>query len=193
MNYKTHGKTHIAEHLAHPLGVALCKVIVDGDNVNALSGKRVQICRQGFNKGFALAGFHFGNSSLVKNNSADYLNGVGTHIKHPVAGLPAGGECLRQNVVKGFAVRKALFQHRGLRAKLLLAHIAVGILQRKNLFYKGVNALKLFLRIVSEYLFNKTHYICSFFVITRFVCFCRRIARGNPPEKLCAFKKAPAA
>ena len=159
---KTNGKSHVAEHLAHPLGVALCQIVVDGDNVNALSGKRVQICGKGFHKGFALAGFHFGNSALMQNYAADYLNRVRAHIKNSVAGLPAGGECLRQNVVKGFSVCKALLEHRRLRAKLLLAHIAVSILQRKNLFYKGINAPDFLLGIVSEYFFNKTHYAAPF-------------------------------
>ena len=76
---KADGEAEEAINLSHPLAVTPCKVIVDGDDMNALSGQCVEIGRKGCNKGFTLAGFHFGNSALVENNAALKLNGEVLH------------------------------------------------------------------------------------------------------------------
>ena len=33
-NHQADGQTHVAEHLAHPLALVLCQIVVDGDNVD---------------------------------------------------------------------------------------------------------------------------------------------------------------
>ena len=40
---KSDGQTHEAMHLAHPLTVAACKVIIDGDDMDALAGQCVEV------------------------------------------------------------------------------------------------------------------------------------------------------
>ena len=142
---ETDGKSHIGENLAHPLGVALREVVVDGDDMNALAGETVEICGKGLNKGFALAGFHLGDAPLVKNDAADYLDRIGAHFKHPVAGFAAGGESLGKNIVKGLALGETLAEERRLSFELLLAHGAVFVLKRKNFLHDRVDSLKLFL------------------------------------------------
>ena len=113
--------------------------------MNALAGETVEICGKSLNKGFALAGFHFGDAPLVENNAADYLDRIGTHFEHPVAGFAAGGESLGKNVVKGLALGETLAEERSLSFELLLAHGAVFVLKRKNFLHDGVDSLKLFL------------------------------------------------
>ena len=55
------GQAEEAVDLAHPLGVALGQVVVDGDDVDALAGERVEIDRQGRDQRLAFAGVHFGD------------------------------------------------------------------------------------------------------------------------------------
>ena len=79
VNDKTDRKTEEAVDLAHPFAVATCKVIVDRNDMNALSGQRIEISRESCNKGFSLAGLHFCNSALVQNDAALKLNGEVLH------------------------------------------------------------------------------------------------------------------
>ena len=50
---------------AHPFGVALGQIIVDGDDVDALAFERVQVNGQGGDQRFAFAGSHFGDPAPV--------------------------------------------------------------------------------------------------------------------------------
>ena len=86
--------------LAHPLGVALGQVVVDGDHVNAVTGERVEVAGEGGDEGLAFAGLHFGDLALVQHHAADQLHVEVAHLH----GAPAG---LADNR-KGFG--KQLFQ-----------------------------------------------------------------------------------
>ena len=95
--------------LAHPLGVTLGQVVVDGDNVYAAAGQSVQISGQGRHKGFTFTGFHLRNTALVQYNAADDLDGEVLHTQHTPGSLTADGKCVRQNVVQSLAVRQPGF------------------------------------------------------------------------------------
>ena len=82
VDYKSYGKTEKAVELAHPLRVAAGEIIVDGYYVNAFSGKSVEVSGQCCDEGFALARFHLGNTTLVKYDTADYLNREVLHIEN---------------------------------------------------------------------------------------------------------------
>ena len=60
--------------LAHPLRVALSEVVVDGDDVHARAGERVEIDRQRGDQRLALAGLHLGDLALVQHHAADELH-----------------------------------------------------------------------------------------------------------------------
>ena len=45
--------------LAHPLGVAIGQIVIDGDDVNAFASQGVEIDRHGRGQGLAFAGSHF--------------------------------------------------------------------------------------------------------------------------------------
>ena len=79
---KSDGESEIAVDLTHPLTVTLCKVIVYRDYMNALALQCIEVCRKGGNESFSFARLHFGYLALMKDNSADHLNGIVTHIKH---------------------------------------------------------------------------------------------------------------
>ena len=70
------------EHIerAHPLGVSFRQVVVDGHDVDALAGERVQEDRERRDEGLAFAGRHFGDLALVEDDAADELDVVMDHV-----------------------------------------------------------------------------------------------------------------
>ena len=79
---------------AHPLAVSASEVVVHGNDVHALVGKRVQIAGEGRNERFAFAGFHFSDLSLVKRHAANELHVEVTHAHNALASLAHRGEGL---------------------------------------------------------------------------------------------------
>ena len=88
------------EHLAHFLRLELSKIVVYCYNVNALSCKGVSISRQTGNESFTFTCFHFGDTSLMKNDSTDYLNRVRLFAKHSERSFTANRKGVRKNVIK---------------------------------------------------------------------------------------------
>ena len=72
---------------AHPLGVAPGQVVVDGDDVDALAGERVQVGRQRRDERLAFAGLHLGDAAAVQHHAADELDVEVPHVQHAPAGL----------------------------------------------------------------------------------------------------------
>ena len=65
--------------LAHPQRVAAGQIIVDGDDVHALAGERVEVDGHGGGEGLALAGLGLGDLALVQHDAAHYLHVEGPH------------------------------------------------------------------------------------------------------------------
>ena len=59
---------------AHPLGVALGEVVVDGDEVGAFAGEGVEVDREGGGERLALACLHLGDLALVEDDAAEDLD-----------------------------------------------------------------------------------------------------------------------
>ncbi len=97
-----------AVYLAHPLTVSLGEVVVDGDNMDALSGQRIQVNRQGSNQCLTFTGLHLSDTALMQDDTADDLYTVMTHTEYAPCCFTAGGKCLRQKLVERFAVLVAL-------------------------------------------------------------------------------------
>ena len=88
-----------AVDLAHPFGVALGQIIVDGDDVNAAAFERVQINRQRRHQRLALAGAHFRDPALVQDHAAQELHVVMTLAKRTLGSLAHRGECFGEHFV----------------------------------------------------------------------------------------------
>ena len=67
---------------AHPFGVALGEVVVDGDDVDALAGERIEIDGKRGDQRLALAGAHLGDAAIVQHHAADELDVEGPHAEH---------------------------------------------------------------------------------------------------------------
>ena len=73
------------EDRAHPLRVAPGQVVVDGDDVDAAAGHRVEDARRAARQGLALAGLHLGDLALVEDGAADQLDVEVAHPERPLA------------------------------------------------------------------------------------------------------------
>ena len=106
--------------LAHPFGVALGQVVVDGDDVDALAGERVEIDGQGGDQGLAFAGLHLGDAALVQHDAADELDVEMALAERALGGLANGGEGLGQEVVQRLAVGQPLLERGRKRPELVV-------------------------------------------------------------------------
>ena len=154
---QTHLQTKEAVDLAHPFGVALGKVIVDCDHMDALAGQRVEVGGQRCHQRLALTGFHLGDAALMQHDAAHQLHPVGAHTQHAVRGLPHGGKSLRQNVIQSLAVCKALLEFRRLGLKLRVGQRLVFVAQRLDLVHNGIDGLQLPGAVIAENGFKKSH------------------------------------
>ena len=89
---------------AHPFRVALGEIVVDGDDMDALAGERVEIDGKRGDQRLALAGAHLGDAAIVKHHAADELDVEGPHVKHAACGLAHRGEGRHQQIVERGAV-----------------------------------------------------------------------------------------
>ncbi len=93
MHDKSDRKPEITVDLAHPFAVAAGEVIVDGNDMDTLAGKCVEIGRQDNRLGFTFAGFHLGDTALMQYDSAENLNRKVGGSEHPIGRLAA--DCKR--------------------------------------------------------------------------------------------------
>ena len=86
--------------LAHPLGVARGKVIIDRDDVDAASGQTVEIRRQRRDEGFTFTRTHLSDTALVQGDTADHLNVEVPHSGHSPRTFADGRKSLGQDLVQ---------------------------------------------------------------------------------------------
>ena len=105
---------------AHPLGIAASQIVVDGDDVDAVSGQGIQIGRQRGDERFALARLHLGDLALVQDDAPDELDVEMAHLGRPAGGLPDDGEGLREDVIEAGALGQLLLEFGGLGPELVV-------------------------------------------------------------------------
>ena len=139
---QTDGHAQILVDATHPLGVALGQVVVDGDDVHALTGDSVEIAGQRGDEGLAFAGLHLGDVTLVQRHGADELYIKVTHAHGALGSFAHGGKGLGEHVVERLAVGVTLAELIGLGAELLLGHLLKLGLKTVDLVDDLVVALK---------------------------------------------------
>ena len=152
-------KTEEAVDLAHPLRVALCEVIVDGDDVHALALERVQVRRQRCDERFAFAGLHLGDASLMQDHAAQKLHVEVPHADGPHARLAHDRERLDQQVVQRFAVFETFFELNRLMPQLFVAELLHLRLERIDRRHFGLEFFQFAFARRSEQLVQKSHMI----------------------------------
>jgi len=102
--------------------------------VHALAGQCIEVHRQGRHQRLAFTGAHLGDFAFVQRHAADQLDIEVTHAHHPLAGLAADGEGLRQNLIEGLAFLETGLELFGLGAQLLVG-------ERQHLFFECIDGL----------------------------------------------------
>ena len=114
------GQAEKTVELAHPFGIAPGQIIVDGDDVHALAGQRVEIDGQRGDQRLALARLHLRDAAFVKDHAANQLNVEGAQAKRTSRGFAHGGKCRHQKVVDGRALFDLLSEQIGAGTKLFV-------------------------------------------------------------------------
>jgi hypothetical protein len=83
----------------HPFGVAAGEVVVDGDDMHALAGERVEIAGERGDQRLAFAGAHLGDRAFVQHHAADELHVEMALAERALGRLAHGGEGGRQFLV----------------------------------------------------------------------------------------------
>ena len=120
---------------AHPLRIALGQVIVDGDDVHALPGERVQIHGQRGDQRLAFAGFHFRDFAAMQHDAADQLHVEMPHVQNAAAGFAHGGEGGNQQIVERRALRDLFPEDDGLPGEFLIGqrlHLRLHFVDRRD-------------------------------------------------------------
>ncbi len=113
---------------AHLLRLGLGEIVVDGDDVDALAGQRIEIGRQGGHEGLALTGFHLGDVAQVQRRPTHDLDIEVAFAQHAAARFADGGEGLRHDVLERLALGQPLLELLGLAAQFLVGHfLEVGL------------------------------------------------------------------
>ena len=160
-------KAEELEHAADPLGVAEREVVVHGDELAVVAGKRVQVQRHGGDERLAFAGGHFRDLALMEHDAADDLHVERDHVPHEVvaadlvgapdhaaAGVLHDGERLAHHGVERFALGVAVLELLRFGFQLLVGERLVRFLQGVDLRHQGTQAFHVAFRFAAEYLLN---------------------------------------
>ncbi len=107
------GQSQEFVNAAHPFGVALGQVVVDGDHVDSLSGEGIQIHGQSGDQRLTFAGFHLRDFALMQHDAADQLLIEVAHVQNAPAGLAHDGERFHQQVVERGSLGQFFFEFDG--------------------------------------------------------------------------------
>jgi hypothetical protein len=118
----------------HPDRVSAGEVVIDGDEVGAFSGERVEDERSGGDEGFSFTGLHFGDSALVKNESTNELDVEVAHAEGSSADFTSAGESFDSERVKFLTAHGSVAEGVAAIFQLLFG-------ESFNLFFKGVDLL----------------------------------------------------
>ena len=138
-------------YTAYHFTVTLCKVVVYRYNVYALAAECNKIRGKCGNEGLTFTCSHLCNTSLEKNNTAEYLYGIRLYAENSPHSLTAYGECVGENIIECFTVFKSFLQCRCLRLKLAVGHRRIFRFKLKNLILYRNYSLDFFFGIVTEY------------------------------------------
>ena len=158
---QTDGKAEETMDFAHPFAVTPGKVVIHRDDMHALAGKRIQIGRKNRDERFPFTRLHFGNAPLMKHNAAYHLNIERLHPQHAPCRFTRSGECLRQKIVKRFAVLQALPEQICLSAQLLIRQRGVFVFQRHYALCNRMDLFQFAVCIASKQFIKKSHFYSS--------------------------------
>ena len=96
-------------HRSHPISVALCQIIVDSNDMNAFTAQRIEVRRRYARQRLSFTGLHFGDLSVVQDDSAHQLNVVMAFAEFAPRRFPNQGKRFRQQGIQRFSLLPAPF------------------------------------------------------------------------------------
>ena len=138
----------------HPLGVATGQIIVDRDDMYAISRERIEVGRQRGDQCFAFASAHFGDLTVVQHHPADHLHVEMAHAQRPLAGFADNSEGFGQQGFERFPLGHARLELSRLAAQLIVRKRADARLQRIDLTHSRHIPLDQPIVAAAEYLFE---------------------------------------
>lgn len=134
----------------HHLGVTLGQVVVDRDQVNAVTRQSVQIRGQRADQGLALTGLHLGDITEVQRRTAHDLHVVMALTQSTLGGLTHRGERLRQQVVQRLPIGVPLLVLIGEGPQL-------GVGEVDEVLFDGVDLVRDAVQLAQDLAFACTH------------------------------------
>ena len=116
--HERHGEPEPLIDRRHPLGVAPRQVVVEGEDVDAAAGQRVERRRHHRRQRLALAGLHLGDRALVHGESGDDLLVEGPHAEEVARQLASQREELGSQRRQRLAGRRGVAHAPGASAQL---------------------------------------------------------------------------
>jgi hypothetical protein len=126
------GQPEEAVDLPHPARVACGEIVVDGDDMDAGAGQRVEIGGERRDEGLALAGAHLGDLAAVEHDAADQLDVVVALAERALGRLAHRGEGLGEQAVEILAIGQTRAEQGGLVGE-------IGVVHRRNNGLKAVD------------------------------------------------------
>jgi hypothetical protein len=123
---------------AHPAGVAASQVVVDGDQVRAPPGERVEVERQRRDQGLALAGLHLRDLALVEDDSPHQLDVVRPQPDRPPCRLADDREGFDQHLLQDLGRTATLLYP---RLELVGARAQAGVVEGLEVGLEGGDGL----------------------------------------------------
>ncbi|MND35728.1 hypothetical protein D3C80_263720 [compost metagenome] len=130
VNNDAGGEAEEAVKPAHGGGVALGKVVVDGNDMHALAGERVEVDRKRCHQRLAFTRLHFGDGAAVQDHTARQLHVEGTHVENTARCFAGHGKSRDQQVVQRLAVCQLLAELGGLGRQRFVGECLGGLFQR---------------------------------------------------------------
>ncbi len=106
---RSDGESEQAIDLSHPHRVAAGKIFVDGDDVHALTGERIQVCRRDPRKRLSFSGHHLGDRAAVQHESAEQLDVERALVERALRRLAHEREGLHSHFVQYFRELASLY------------------------------------------------------------------------------------
>ena len=138
--HNAHGEPQKLVDRAHPVGVPLGKVVVDGDDVHALAGQRIQVGGECRHQRLAFAGAHLRDLSLVQRDAAYQLHVEVAHTHRAHGRFPNYRKRLGQERFQIFARLQPGSEFRGLRLERVVIQPLDFGLQRVCMYDKSLVA-----------------------------------------------------
>ncbi len=115
-----HAHTKEFEQRTVVFGVTLRQIVVDGHHVDAFTGQRVEVRRQGRGQRFTFTSTHLGDAAIVKHHTAQQLDVEVAHAEHTLTGFANDGKGFRDQVFQHFAFFQARAEFSSFRFQLII-------------------------------------------------------------------------